>query len=129
MRRLLFLFLFGLFACAGGAGRSHDSPLSDSKIIDATEIENTGQFKSAFELVEKLRPNWLRSRGPATLGSRTGGQVMVYMDGVFFGGVLALRQIAVEHVAQIERLTGPEATTRYGTDHAAGALLVRTRRQ
>jgi hypothetical protein len=31
-------------------------------------------------------------------------------------------------VQQIERFDGPAATTRFGRDHAAGALMVTTRR-
>jgi hypothetical protein len=40
----------------------------------------------------------------------------------------ALRTIALADVLDVTFLSGPDATTRYGTGHVGGALLVRTRR-
>jgi hypothetical protein len=50
---------------------------------------------------------------------------VVYIAGVRQqGGPAVLRQVRFGDVREIQYLGGVDATTRYGTDHAGGAILV-----
>jgi hypothetical protein len=47
---------------------------------------------------------------------------------VRMGGVGALRQVRVHNIATMRFMTPSDATTRFGTGHAGGAILILTRR-
>jgi hypothetical protein len=66
------------------------------------------------------RPRFLRTRA-----ARKDAPV-VYVDGVRVGDLAYLRSLPVRDVAIVRALGRSEATTRFGTDHVGGALLVTT---
>ncbi|MGQ0813272.1 MAG: hypothetical protein ACT4O1_02270 [Gemmatimonadota bacterium] len=125
----LLLLVFVVAGCAGGTGaRPAKSAHPQSNRITAQEVNESARFKSAYEMIQSLRPHWIQTRGPRSFANRTAGQVMVYLDGTWLGTVEALRQIVVSHVQDMEHLNAGEATTRYGIDHSGGAILITTRR-
>ena len=79
------------------------------------------RFPSVFAAVEALRTHWLALHGPS-------GQVQVYLDGQYLGGVQTLFTIPVVNVESIRHLDGIEAAARYGGGHDQGAILVTTQR-
>lgn len=79
---------------------------------------------SVHQFLSRKRPSWLHPRG-ATL-SPAGPQVVVVLDGFAMGGVAELRDLPLSMVAKIQRLSGPDATTRFGTGFGAGAILLTT---
>lgn len=134
---LLLLAALGT-ACAstaesGGVQRSSD-------VISAEEIA-TIQVSTAYEIVQRLRPQFLRARGTTTVrnagpeGRPTGGpaqtgtELVVYVDNVRLGGVEVLHNIAALRVRDIRYVSASDATTKYGSGHTGGALEVRTRQQ
>lgn len=130
MRRhsVTLLLAIALAACAGGSAGANASSADlggtrrASNLIAADEIADASAASSAYDLVQRLRPNFLRSRGKSA-----GGQphyATVYVDGVRRGGPDALRQVVGASVREIRYLSGPEATLRFGIDHEGGAILV-----
>ncbi|GMR13159.1 MAG: hypothetical protein BMS9Abin29_1360 [Gemmatimonadota bacterium] len=79
-----------------------------------------------FEAVSRLRPKWLRTRGPVSLMLETG--VRVHVNGFDRGRVQELRSIWSTDVESIRFLSAPDATTRYGINHANGAIMITLRR-
>jgi hypothetical protein len=77
---------------------------------------------NAADAIRRLRPNWLRSRAGITEGP------VVYVDAARRGGTRVLTTVSVEMIEDIRYLSGPDATTRLGTGHRGGAILIRTRR-
>jgi len=122
--RLLLVALFSLGAAAC-ATSSNGSSSSSGEVIDAEEIQELGRL-SAYQIVQRLHPQWLRTRGVDSFNSEFG--VVVYLDGQRVGGVDALRRITGPNVEEIRRLDSRQATTLYGTGHPNGALMVVTRR-
>jgi hypothetical protein len=53
---------------------------------------------------------------------------VVYVDGRLFGGMRELHQIRASDVAIMRFLSAPDATTRFGTGHEGGAILIETKR-
>lgn len=76
---------------------------------------------NVFDLLNELRPAWLRPRGGSALVD-----VVVYLDGHKMGGVELLRGIPLSGVTAIRRLDGIDATQRFGQNHGAGAVLIFT---
>jgi outer membrane receptor for ferrienterochelin and colicin len=114
---LLVLVLAGC-ASAGGAGQQ---TRRQENLLTFEEIRQV-QTGNAYDLIRALRPNWLQSRGAGT------GVTLVYLDGTRAGGLDFLRQIATQTIQGAQYLSGPEATTRYGTGHAGGVINITTLR-
>jgi hypothetical protein len=83
----------------------------------------------AYEVVYRLRPNWLRRRGPTTLRSPGSGEVTVYVDGVQFGDNAVLRSIPAGDVVGMAYFSAADATTRFGGRQGGAVIEVYTRRQ
>ena len=86
------------------------------------ELERTG-VGTAYEAMERLRAEYSRiGRG------QTGDdEVPVYVDGTRMTGVLLLRGIPSSTIALIGWVTPQDATTRFGTGHSSGAIVIVTR--
>ncbi len=110
---------FGLVGCAsGGGGSSRPAGSSMTRIVRA-ELAELPEM-NAFQAIERLRPRWLQSRA--------GDAVQLYVDGSRRGNVGDLQAIRVIEIEQMEYMSASDATTRYGTGHAGGAILVSSRR-
>ena len=51
---------------------------------------------------------------------------MVFLDGVRLADILLLRMIPADNLYSIQVITGPDATTYYGTSAVAGVILLET---
>lgn len=114
-----------LYACASSGPRPAPK---QRNLITAEEFASLNVL-DAYEVVERLRPEFLRSRGVSSMRSRTPDLPVVYVDGVRAGGLSELRRVPCTVLAQISYLAAADATTRYGLDHAGGAILVVTNRR
>jgi hypothetical protein len=109
-----------LAACATGGGAS-SARLGDT--ITQEQIESYSG-DSVFLLIQSYHPSWLRERGRTSLA----GPVMVYIDDIPQpDGVESLRALRPLQVQEIKYLDSREATNRFGTGHANGAILVTLR--
>ncbi len=116
--------LFFSFACAsstqGGTTRSRSSRAP----ISTEELTALPTGYTAFDAVQRLRPRWLRPRGPASFSGNA--PVIVFMDNVRAGGVDILTSIPLERVNTIRFFDAADATNRWGTGLAGGAIEVLT---
>ena len=136
-RPLAAALMLGSLACATSTGSAGDqaaepaqtvrSPAGTrSDVITLDEIERSS-VATAYDAVQRLRPAFLRTRGRGSI--RFGAQqAVVYLDDTPIGGPDALRRINARDVMSIRYLRGPDATTRFGTGHEGGAILVTTKR-
>jgi len=106
----------GADPAGAGSGNARHT-LTREQILDTQE-------PTLLEAVRRLRPNWLRARGPArsAMGLVT---VAVYVNDVRRGGVASLRDIRPESVGSVEFIPATEANTRYGLQVAGGVISVR----
>ena len=127
---LVVAALIWLGACAssgqsGGAGRSRD-------LITSEELMEV-PYNTVFEAVRALRPRWLQARNVASLvaprPSQARHSARVYVDGHFRGELNELSRLVPHEVAEIRFMSASDATTRFGTNHIAGAIVVTTRRR
>ncbi|HET9948395.1 MAG TPA: hypothetical protein VFQ22_05715 [Longimicrobiales bacterium] len=122
----LCLLSLGLVAgCAsggtgGGAG-------GDPDLITRDEIMQQPQG-TAFTVIQRLRPRWLRPRTQGTLGNPQPAYAEVFVDSQHFGPIDSLGQIAISDIESIEFIDATNATTRYGTGYVGGIIRVNTMR-
>ena len=110
-----------LSACATGAPGSGSA--STRNVITAEQLADMNQG-SAYDAVQRLRPRWLQGRGVSSVRSGTPELAQVYLDGALVGGLQALTRISISNIREIRYLDGRDATTRFGTGHGGGAILV-----
>lgn len=124
---------FGLFtlllltACAtGGSGNEEEARGSRNRIVRA-ELQEI-PVTTALEAVRQLRPNWLRQRGEASLSAFGAGGIRVVIDSAPQGELETLETIRTDQIEEMRFLNQSEASVRYGTNFAYGAIEVITRR-
>jgi len=118
-------------AGAGQAGEPQTAVVSapnrarkDPSVITSEEIEARPTL-NARQVIEQLRPQFLRVRGTTTLGNAaTQDVIWVYLDGTRYGTIDVLSNISANEVREIRYLSPSEATNRFGTGHVQGAILV-----
>ncbi|HJU75329.1 MAG TPA: hypothetical protein VJ717_16420 [Gemmatimonadaceae bacterium] len=146
MRQRLIIGLLALSsiatACASGGSSSSPgttntatSTRRNPNLITQAEIAGAAGLENLYDVVERLRPNMLRSRGPAgrlsgaseTSAGATASSVKVYLNGSPVGDVTALRSIQASNVKEVKFLSASEATTFFGTGVDSGAIVVTLR--
>jgi hypothetical protein len=118
-RIVMMALLVVATACASGSAGQTGTRQSSTTITTA-EIDQL-QVPTLFDVIQQLRPQYLRSRG-------AGANPVVYVDGVRRGGIDELRSIDKGTVSEVRYIDGSEATTLYGTGHMGGAIQVISRR-
>ena len=119
-----------LAACGGGGAGTTAQPNTQSRtargpadIISEAEI-HASSYQNALEVVQGLRPTMMRPRGTST----SQYQVVAYMDDVKLIDLNGLSTIPAERVKEIRYINARDATTRWGTGHGSGVILVTTKR-
>jgi len=122
---LLALLALSLASCAtGGAGATERG---DPDIITREEIDQSPGSRTAYELIQRLRPQWLITRGIANVRQGSGAEdIVVYMDNARMGYREALRSIPLGSVRYLEFFDARRATQRWGGGHIHGAILIST---
>ena len=119
--RILTLVLLAT-ACASAAenrGRQHNPDLITAEEIQAARVA------TVFEVVERLRPQFLRTRGSSSALMET--RVTVFQDNLNLGGVEMLRQIRALDVLEIRFMSASDATTRFGSGFPGGVIAITSR--
>jgi outer membrane cobalamin receptor len=110
-------------SCATSTQQS--GPQRSRNVLTAEDFQNRPE-RNLYDLLARVRPNWLRPQG-GNLVSGT-SPVVVYVNNVRFGGVQALRDITLDEVERVRFVDGTDAATRYGLNTDGGVLEVTTRR-
>ncbi len=126
-----------LAGCAGGAAQAPAggamaamtkaaTPRGSANVIVEAEIPASGA-QNALEVIQRVRPSMLRSRNGTN--DETGVMdIVFYIDGVRAGDRQAITSVLASNVKDIRFLPAADATTRFGTGHPLGAILVTTKR-
>ena len=129
MRRILLAASIVLLAACGGGASTAAHPdgaprpvRGSANLITEDEI-NAGVYSNALEVVQNLRPTMLRARA-----GTTGGPVVLYVDDVKMLDMAGLASTPANRVKEIRFISAQDATTRWGTGHASGVILVITKR-
>ncbi len=118
-RTVVFLVALALGAagCASSGGSSSRPEGASSTRIVKAEFEGLGQI-SALRAVERLRPQWLRTR--------SGDLPILHVDGTRRGNINDLSSYQLSDIEQMEFMSASDATTRFGTGYTGGVIMVTT---
>jgi len=108
------------------AARSNDTPQTQSRsrdLITEAELSETNAV-DAYTAVQQLRPTWLRARGNASFTNPGSNLPTIYVDDMRMGELATLHAIPIAEIAEIRYISGPDATTRWGTGVLGGVIEV-----
>jgi len=128
-RRVLATAMVAMTACASGGGAS--AAKQNPNVISTEEIIESSA-SNAYEVIQRLRPNFLRTRGavhgtPGAANAMEMVDLVVYLNENRLGGSDQLRQISTTDIREIRYFNSSEATTKWGTGHSAGAIQIVSR--
>ena len=124
-----FVTACGLAGCKSSSEAPRAAASGARNLITRDEITKS-RVSTAYDAVARMRPNFLRSHGPTSSRQpRSEMYAKVYVDGSSMGGLDQLKGISATMVESIEFLPAHDATTRFGTGHEGGAIMVSTRRR
>ena len=123
LKMLLFVTAYLATGCAARTeGIASDTRNWPDRIVPS-ELTNV-VANNAYEIVEQLRPQWLRQRGPTSFMAPQGERPAVFVDNIRYGDLEVLRDIPLIEIREIRFVSGPDATTRWGTGVVAGVIEV-----
>ena len=123
---LLFLDLIagGLFAQDEKTAANVTKLPKRSDLISYEEIQATPDARDAYELVRRLRPNFLNVRATGSGGRTKPTDILVYVNGAERGPLETLRTIPSHAVLEIRKLSAADAVTQFGKDQN-GVIMVK----
>jgi hypothetical protein len=130
MKRLSIILAFALFACSSATtttGSGAPSPGDRRSTITQEEIAKArtpGWF--AYELINSLRPNFLKAHNAVTLESRDPIYADVYLNEVYHGDIDSLKSLPIDAITNITYLSPFDAASRFGREMPGGVILIRT---
>lgn len=131
-RTIYLLAVTVSIACAPAATTS-GTPASatpgirrDLNVITEDEI-TASMGSSVYDVVSKLRPNFLKTRGRTSMNASGSGYASVFLDGQPYGDLNTLRNINASQAHEIRYYSATEAATKFGMQNGAGVIDVRTK--
>ncbi|HEU5185876.1 MAG TPA: hypothetical protein VFU01_14985 [Gemmatimonadaceae bacterium] len=100
------------------------APRSGAQDVLASEEIERSNAGTLHEAIERLRPQFLLSRGRASMRAPNSLLPVVFVDNVPQASIESLRGISARDVQYVRFLSAADATTRYGTGYMAGVIEV-----
>ncbi len=124
-RNAALVLSFILILAAGCAASAGGRTLSgNTDLIEREDILGSNRG-TAYEVVEMLRPQWLRARSDQSV-LREGG-ILIYVDDVRYGDLNSLRAINAREIFRMQRYNSTAASQRWGPGHSEGVIYISTR--
>lgn len=111
-------------ACTHLARQGGDDDSSDVITQDAIERVHA---VNAYEVIMKLRANFLSFRGKTSLLGTSQPDPIVYLDDMPYGTMSALKTIPAEQVSMIKLYRAGQAGTKFGMGNMGGVIEVSTK--
>ena len=125
MRVLAFVLAISLAGCVHStrAAEPHDSA-----VITRDDIERTDAV-TALDVVRRLRPQYLTSRGQSSLLLDPQTTPIVFLDAQPLGAISQLDQVRAADLEEIHFYNGPQAVQKFGARYGGGVIQLISRVQ
>lgn len=97
--------------------------ISNVNLLTGDQLRETN-VGNVYDALRRLRPQWLRARGSASIVSPESTEPVVYVSGIRRGEIRTLQNVSLDQVQRVEFIDARDATTRFGTGHGGGVIMV-----
>jgi hypothetical protein len=118
----------GAAACASG-GATAGSAQTNRSVITAAEIPTTGT-ESAYELIQRLRPEYLRTKPTQTYVGATSNDApppALFFNGQRIGALEDLHGIPAPSLSMIRYYSIEEGKRKFGMQYGGGVIEIKYR--
>jgi hypothetical protein len=120
---MLWAALVFVSACSARSNGASQTQSGTRDLITESELSEVNAVE-AYTAIQQLRPFWLRTRGTASFTNPGSNSPTVYVDNMRLGELATLHAIPIDEIAEIHYISGPDATTRWGTGVLGGVIEV-----
>lgn len=122
-------FIATLTACASAGSTAVPATASSPNVISRAELDAAGST-SVYDVIVRVRPNYLRSRGPTSVVNSTARTVaVVFVNDTEYGDLESLRRFPASRIEEVRYYNGSEAATKFGSSYGAGVIALKARVQ
>ena len=124
--RAVYAVIAGLaVACSSNPKTTTETTATsgDRNIITETEIAQLPS-SSLYDLIQKVRPEFLRSRGTSSFSNTDTEYPVVFVDGRLYGDMASLRTLVSAQISQVRYYDAMAAQAKYGVIKASGVIDV-----
>jgi len=124
------LYIVGLAAVVGCAstGQTGGLPAADRNVITDAEMTSVPSA-SLYDLIEKLRPHFVRSHGQTSLNATPSASfAAVFVDGHPYGDITQLRSLVAAQVQEVRYYDAITAQQKFGLTGGNGVIDVTIKR-
>ena len=115
-----------LFLAAASCAHPATAGGSNRKVITEDEILSTNAT-TAYDVVARLRAEYLRNRGPTSLLLPNRAEPTVFLNEQLYGSIDVLKQVRSSDLTEIRFYDGPDAVTKFGSQYSGGVIQLVTR--
>jgi hypothetical protein len=119
-RALAFVLLVA--GCASAAQQPGSSG-GDRNVLTRDQLAATNS-SDVYGALEKLRPEWLTSRGPTSVTNATPVIPSVFMNGQMLGKTEQLRDMRILEVSEVRFWPTGQAAAKFGMGHPRGVIEI-----
>ena len=112
--------------CSSSVVNTARHPKYDPLLILEEEI-SASNLDNAHAFISWARPFWLRGTDFNSIKYSTVYYPYVYVNGNRYGDMTSLGSISIVNISEMKFLRAIDATSRLGTDHRGGAILISRR--
>ena len=124
--RAVYVVIAGLaVACSSNPKTTTETGAtpSDRNIITQAEIAQLPS-SSLYDLIQKVRPEFLRSRGTSSFSDTNTEYPVVFVDGRQYGDMASLRTLVSAQISQVRYYDAMAAQAKFGVIKASGVIDV-----
>jgi hypothetical protein len=127
MRLLHLVTLVACLGCATAGTVPDPHRGGDARVITAEEIASV-PASNLYELIQKLGPSFLQSRGQTSINLSGGEYPSVYLDGRPYGDMGTLRTLIPNQIRLVRYYSAAEGAARFGMTNSSGGVIEVTSR-
>ncbi|HJQ19549.1 MAG TPA: hypothetical protein VJ867_04300 [Gemmatimonadaceae bacterium] len=118
------VFLLSVTACGG---RPNTAPSHNRSVITRDEIASVTGAADMYDVVQRLRAEYFRSRGTTSLVNPADPRPTVFLDNQEYGPIESLRNIQPAGVEEVRYFPGNSAVATFGSRYGSGVIQVKSR--
>ena len=116
----------GLLLATACFHRAPLSPVADPNVITEDEIRSAHEA-SIYDVVAKLRPQYLRDRGPVSFVNGDRDVATVFLNDQEYGPISLMRDLPAGDFAEVRYYSGIDAVTKFGRYYGNGVIQLVSR--